>query len=515
LSLERFDPKWGGNPPVLFRPVTTAQGRRAVNPINGQILAASYIGTIVPGTGNNCTNLSNTNPCTLNGIVVQNDPTYLPGGGFRDPVGVQFDPRLGFAWDPFGDGKTAVRVSFGAFHQASTGGGGALNRGPAFVYTRTLLSSDISPTTFQSTPVSSPVNVSGVYRDQKIPLVYQYMFGIQRDLGRGTMLDVSYVGNTQHYVSTIGNNTFSYNYNYVPLGTRFQSKYADPTNTAVPLPDAFLRPTVGYLDMLMSGPATSTRYDGLQVKMQRRFAVGVEIDANYAYSKSFQATGWSQQLSQSLFKGLASTDQTHVFNFSYVYDLPKASKVLPGKITKWTLDNWRISGITTFGSGFPTNIVLTTTDSYDFTGGGDIGAGSWLAVDRGTIAVGTPMSMAGVRLTCNPNSGPRTFTQYFNTSCAQRPTGRGDYGSDFTGYKFRGPGFNNFDVSLFKNFPVTETKVFQFRWEVYNIFNHPQGMTVNNTARFDPAGNQTNASFGQITATRPERRMQGSLRFTF
>ena len=506
---ERFDPTWGGNPPVLYRPISTAQGRRAINPLNNQILAASYIGTIVPGTGNRCDNLSNTDPCTLNGIVVQNDSTYIPGGGFRDPVGIQFDPRLGFSWDPFSSGKTAIRVSFGAFHQASTGGGGALDRGPAFVYTRTLLSSDISPTTFLSTPVTSPVNVSGVYREQKIPVVYQYMFGIQHDLGHATMLDVSYVGNTQHYVAQ------NWNYNYVPFGTRFQPRYADPSNPAVPLADAFLRPNTGYLDMLMGGPATSTRYDALQAKIQRRFAVGVEIDANYVYSKSFQATGWSQELPQSLFYGPSMTDQTHVFNFSYVYDLPKGSKVVPGRATKWFLDDWRISGITTFASGFPSNIVLTTTDSYDFTGGGDIGAGSWQAVDRGSISTGTPMSIAGVSLSCSTFGGPRSFSQFFNTGCAHRPSGRGDYGSDFTGYKFRGPGFNNFDISIFKSFPIRESKILQFRWEVYNLFNHPQAMTVNNTARFDPAGNQVNAQFGTVTATRPERRMQGSLRFTF
>jgi hypothetical protein len=253
----------------------------------------------------------------------------------------------------------------------------------------------------------------------------------------------------------------------------------------------------------------------LQAKIQRRFAVGVEIDANYVFSKTFQATGWSQQLSQSLFHGLSPTDQTHVFNFSYVYDLPKASKALPGRFSKWVLDDWRISGITTFGTGFPSNIVLTTTDSYDFTGGGDVGAGNWQAVDRGSISAGTPMSIAGVRLSCNPAGGPRSFSQFFNTQCAQRPTGRGDYGSDFTGYKFRGPGFNNFDLSLFKSFPIRESKILQFRWEVYNLFNHPEAMTVNNTARFDPAGNQVNAAFGTVTATRPERRMQGSLRFTF
>ena len=231
LAITRFDPSWGGNPPVLFRPVATSAGRRAANPLTGDIFPASYIGNIVPGTGNSC----NSVPCNLNGIVLQNDTSYVPGRGFRDSLPLQFDPRVGLAWDPMGNGKMAVRASFGVFHVASTGGNGGLDRGPAWVYTRQLLSSDISPTLFQSTPLSSPINVGGVYRDQKFPLVYQYQFGIQRDIGRAMVLDVAYVGNTQHFVSQ------TWDYNIVPLGRRFDPAYADPSRPTVALPDAFLR----------------------------------------------------------------------------------------------------------------------------------------------------------------------------------------------------------------------------------------------------------------------------------
>ena len=346
--------------------------------------------------------------------------------------------------------------------------------------------------------MASPINVTGVVKDQKFPVVYQWMIGIQRDIGRAMVLDVNYVGNQEHFISQNG-----MNYNVVPLGRRFDRAYADPSNTLVALPDAFLRPYPGYLDMIVNGPASSTHYNALQAKVQRRFAAGLELDANYTYSKSMGynlsggSTTWSSLFNANLFRGPTSTDQTHIFNLSYVYALPSGSRLLPGKVSKQVLDGWQISGITTFASGFPQNITLTTTDSYDFTGGGDF----------------TP----GVVLSCSPElpHGSRSFSRFFDTSCVHRPTGRGDYGNNFNGYKFRGPGFNNNDVSIFKTFQITERKNLLFRWEMFNVFNHAEASAVNTTARFDASGNQVNAALGAVTSTLPERRMQGSIRFTF
>jgi hypothetical protein len=500
----RFDSGWGGNPPVLFAPISTASGRQGVNPVTGAIVPQSYIGDIVPGTGNSCLNLSDTNPCKLNGVVVQNDPTYVPGFGFRNYLGPQWDPRIGIAWDPFGDGKTAIRMSFGEFHEASQGNT-AFDRGPAFVYTRTVLTGTLDPSLFQQTPLTSPIGITGgPVKNNKIPVILQYLFSIQRDISRGTVLTVSYVGNVQHYVS------MSYNYNLLPFGTRFLPQNADPANPSVALPDPLLRPIQGYLDLGVTNPAAQTRYDALQSKVQRRFASGLELDGNFTWARNFgynyatsgstaPTQGWSQLLPVKDFWGLTSIDQTFVVNFSYVYNIPGLSKYIGSnrRLARGALDNWQVSGITTWGSGFPQNIALTTSDNFDFTGGGDL--------------------TAQVVLTCNPQLGygTRSFSQFFNSSCAARPAGRGSYGSIFNGDEFRGPGFNNWDASLFKNFPVTESKVLQLRWEVYNVPNHAEAMTVNATARFTPAGQQATAGFGQVTATRPERRMQLGLRFNF
>ena len=83
-------------------------------------------------------------------------------------------------------------------------------------------------------------------------------------------------------------------------------------------------------------------------------------------------------------------------------------------------------------------------------------------------------------------------------------------------YTVRNPGVNNFDTALTKNFPIkSEKRYFSLRWEAYNTFNHTQFSSVNTAARFQPNGQQVNALFGTVVATRAPRIMQGSLRFTF
>ena len=79
----------------------------------------------------------------------------------------------------------------------------------------------------------------------------------------------------------------------------------------------------------------------------------------------------------------------------------------------------------------------------------------------------------------------------------------------------RGPGVNNWDIAIFKNFPVRERLRLQFRWELYNCFNHTQFSGLDTTARFDAAGKQVNARFGEFTAARNPRIMQFALRFYF
>ena len=110
--------------------------------------------------------------------------------------------------------------------------------------------------------------------------------------------------------------------------------------------------------------------------------------------------------------------------------------------------------------------------------------------------------------------GDRTMLRWFDTSVFQR-TPKGSMGNAPKDV-FRLPGINNWDISLFKNFPIlSEARYLQFRFEMYNAFNHTQFQSVDSTARFDVQGNQVNARFGQVTAARAARVIQLSLRFAF
>jgi hypothetical protein len=154
-----------------------------------------------------------------------------------------------------------------------------------------------------------------------------------------------------------------------------------------------------------------------------------------------------------------------------------------------------MSGVTTFASGTPNGIGLSTTDNADLVGGGD-----------------------GVRVVVTDTvplpRGERTFDRYFNTSAVARPA-RGSFGNAAPTL-FRGPGVNNWDMTFMKLIPVgSEQRFFRLRAEMYNIFNHTQFSGVDTTARFDPAGNQVNSRFGQLISARPPRIMQMSLSFHF
>jgi hypothetical protein len=180
---------------------------------------------------------------------------------------------------------------------------------------------------------------------------------------------------------------------------------------------------------------------------------------------------------------------------NYIWDVPKLSRAWSNHGTRLVLDNWQVAGFTAFVSGQPSGVGFSTVDGAEITGGGD-GA-------RVIVTGKAPLSY-----------GDRSFLRWFDTSVFARPP-RGSAGTAPKDV-FRLPGVNNWDISLFKNFPIlSEARYLQFRWEMYNAFNHTQFQGVDSTARFDVQGNQVNTRFGQVISARAARVMQLSLRFAF
>ena len=458
--------------------------RRARNPVNGELLPAVLIGAFVPGTGN-----------PYNGMVLGTDTTYPRG--FRDQEPVQIQPRFGFAWDVKGDGKTAIRGSAGVFSQTRISANAIwtdVSRNPPISENPRIFYGNMD-TLLSSRGTLFPSSVTGFDPNSPTPVTYNYNLAVQRDIGFGTVVDISYVGSVSRHLQQ------QRNINQIPYGARFQAQNLNPTVANSPLPDDFLRPYKGYGGITYYEMAGLSNYNALQVAANRRFTRGVQFGIAYTWSKTMDYADNDRDAVATYRPlriwnyGKAGFDQTHIFVLNYTWDLPRASRVWENVVTKTVLDNWQVSGITAFVSGTPSGIGFSTVDGADITGGGD---------GARIVVTGNPII----------DRGSRSFERWFNTSVFARPA-RGDFGNAPKDV-IRLPGTANFDISLFKNFPLkSERRYLQFRLELYNAFNHTQFSGVDTTARFDASGNQVNTNFGRVTAAREPRYMQMSLRFTF
>ncbi len=477
---DRYDPSQQVS---LLQPGMDAEGSRvAVHPLTGETFAANLIGAIAPNSGN-----------PVNGMVAVRDNPDFPRG-LTESQGVKLGPRFGFAYDPFGKGKTAVRGGFGIFYQRPNFGTWSriYSVQPPLLQAPVLFHSEISRLQ-DSAGFLFPANVEGLDPDARIPMVMNYNLSIQQNIGFGTVVDIAYVGNLGRH------QLWKRDINPIPLGANFDPANEDPTRPGRPLTSSFLRPRVGHNNIRILEPAGSSHYHSLQVTAKRRFARGLQFGLSWTWSKAMDFNDNDANVITSLVDprvrdyGPAGFDRTHVLKINYLWDIPEVRWDNP--IAKYVVNGWQLSGITSFVSGQPLTPGLQTTTPTDFTGTASLGARALMVADP-TI----------------PKS-ERTFDRHFNTAAFALPP-IGSFG-DVPKGAIRGPGINNFDIAVFKNIPVHERLKLQFRWEMYNAFNHTQFSGVDTVPRFDPQGNQVNGRFGQYTSAHDARIMQVALRLSF
>ena len=483
FSVERFDP---AKAPLLYAPALVNGVRVARNPLTGETGPAVLIGGLVPGTGD-----------ITNGMVLKTDSSY-PDGFIENPS-VLYEPRVGMSYDLRGDGKSALRASFGVFHnlRASANATWTTSRQPPVQFSPSIFYNTMD-NLFQSAGVSFPSNATGFTRESTTPTIYNFSVGVQQAIRWNTVLDVAYVGSRGRDLLQ------QRNINTIPFGARFDPANADPTRPGNPLPDNFLRPYRGWGDLNVFENTGYSDYNALQVQANRNLRNGVQLGAAYTLSRSRDLTsndGGAIPLYQDpedWSYGLSTFDATHVLVLNYTWMLPKMSTLIDNGVVRATLDNWQLSGISTFASGNAGNVTFTTVDNADILGGGDLQGG------------GAPIVVTG-----DPNlpRGERTLERWFDTSVFARPA-TGEIGN---GRKdvVRLPGVRDTGLTISKLFPFASGRTAQFRWEIYNLFNSVQYNAIDRAARFDALGRQVNARFGQVTSTRGPRVMQGSLRFTF
>jgi len=462
-------------------------GRRvARDTASGRLLSAVKIGALSTDAGT-----------PFQGMRVVKD-------GVFDSPAINLGPRVGFAYDVFGDGKTSLRGGVGIFYDRFNDDQVLqLVEAPPNVITATANFTTIK--NLLATPLSvSPPGVFSIQTDYDSPAVYNFSLGVQRDIGYNTVLDVAYVGSLARHLLQ------RRSINSVPYGARFLASSIDQTvaGGATPLNDNFLRPFKGYGDINLIEFASNSNYHSLQVQANRRFTTNLAFGLSYTWSKAMDLVDGNNNNINPFIDprvrnyGKAGFDRTHIFTLNYIYKVPGLSKYWDNALTRTVFNGWELSGVTSFTSGAPLGI------GYGLSPGADLVGGSGGGLDSRVVLTGDP----------NLSKDQRTPTRAFDISVVKMPS-RAEFGvGNAPKDPIRGPGINNWDISVFKNFRIGgENGVsMQYRLEMYNAFNHTQFLGVDTTAQFNPnTGAQTNTRFGQYTTARDSRRIVMGLKVNF
>jgi hypothetical protein len=461
---------------------------------------------------------------TVQGYVVSsNFPGTVPAGitqvdntfGNRAKHENNFGPRIGFAWKlpktflPLTD-RMVLRGGYGIYYTRATGQPFIqLAAAPPFALQRVVqvfanaaasFTNPFQPVpSFPQFPVYSPstaLGISFVDQDYRPPMTQQFSVNVQTDLGHELLLEVGYVGaKGTHQV-------VAHSLNQAGLASPSNPIRGITTNTVANIRNRV--PILGFTAAGLSDidSTASSRYDGLEVSLTKRFSKGLQFLAAYTFSHAYSnaatntlASGFGISGNQSDLSanyGRSDFNREHRFVFSYVYQMP-SPKRFNGLVNK-LLDGWSVAGVTTIQSGLPLSFFGTNSNNA-----------FGITSDRAQLALGCTAADL-----VTSGSVQSRLNGYFNRLCFNGLTATGgapiwpvieagstatNFGNSGPGIAF-GPGQNNSDFAVIKRTPVGwlgESGNVEFRTEFFNAFNHPQ---FNN-----PNTNVSNPTFGRITGT--------------